>query len=221
MKVDLSQAVVVFDLDDTLYPEWEYQTSGIEIVASELLALRGIDSREVLLRWRDAGEKNLWGMLCQKFQFDSQMIPSLLWIYRLHYPKIHLTPEIKRTLMVIEEGTHQVAVLTDGRSVTQRKKLKALGLSQWPAYISEEWNSSKPESLRFRQIMLDYPAKHYIYVGDNPIKDFLAPNQLGWLTIGVEPHELSVHKQPFESLSAEHYPSRWIPTLNELMNSLC
>ena len=29
-------------------------------------------------------------------------------------------------------------------------------------------------------------AEEYWYVGDNPAKDFVAPNSLGWKTIGVK-----------------------------------
>ena len=37
------------------------------------------------------------------------------------------------------------------------------------------------------------PSNKYIYVGDNVDKDFIAPNELGWLSIGLMPNPSFIH----------------------------
>jgi putative hydrolase of the HAD superfamily len=112
-------------------------------------------------------------------------------------------------------------ILTDGRSITQRLKLHALGLSHLKAYISEEWASEKPDDRRFRQIMVDFQAASYVYVADNPRKDFVAPNLLDWLTVGLRASGKSIHSQDCEGLPSGYSPRKWIRGWDELMESLC
>ena len=41
-------------------------------------------------------------------------------------------------------------------------------------------------------------ASEYCYVGDNPKKDFIAPNALGWTTIMLKADERNIHEQVLE-----------------------
>lgn len=43
MLIDLARTVVVFDLDDTLYPEADYVDSGVRYVCAQINSLCGID----------------------------------------------------------------------------------------------------------------------------------------------------------------------------------
>jgi putative hydrolase of the HAD superfamily len=124
-------------------------------------------------------------------------------------------------LEILSKRARALVILTDGRSVTQRLKLRALGLAHLPVYISEEFVSEKPEALRFERIMRDFPAHAYVYVADNPAKDFLAPNALAWKTVGVRGDARNVHAQDATRLSAENVPRVWIDDLADLLESLC
>lgn len=213
------EKVVVLDLDDTLYKEADYRESGLRAVCREIEALYGksmaSDLDELILSDADVLE-----VLCCRAGLPMSTKGSLLWVYRLHMPDISLAEDVRDTLQQLEER-HTVIILTDGRSVTQRKKLRALGLQRLPVYISEEHNSEKPDSRRFELIMEDYCAQGYVYVADNPRKDFVAPNALRWKTIGLRGDERNIHSQACDGLHSEMLPNQWIDTLTELPDILC
>lgn len=217
---ELSKSVVVLDLDDTLYKEADYHDSGLREVCNWIEALYGRSLVGELEALKRQGERDLLGALCRLAGLPLSVKNSLLWVYRLHEPRIHLGLAAKETIQLLE-SLCKVAILTDGRSVSQRRKLKALGLSHLPAYISEEHGSEKPSPLRFELIMRDIPALDYVYVADNPKKDFLAPNALNWKTIGLIGDERNIHSQDCDGLSGAQLPKKWITSLDELMESIC
>ncbi|MDO8772750.1 MAG: HAD family hydrolase [Burkholderiaceae bacterium] len=217
---ELSQTVVVLDLDDTLYKEADYHDSGLREVCNWIEGLYGRSLAGELEALKSQGERDLLGALCRLAGLPLSVKDSLVWVYRLHEPRIHLSPAAKETIHLLESMC-RVAILTDGRSVSQRKKLKSLGLSHLPAYISEEHGSEKPSPLRFELIMRELPALDYVYVADNPSKDFLAPNALNWKTIGLIGDKRNIHSQDRDGLSVAQLPQKWITSLDKLMESLC
>jgi putative hydrolase of the HAD superfamily len=219
-QLESRQGVIVFDLDDTLYKEFDYQMSGHKAVCQWVQSVYGRSLWDELHKLRATGVPDLLGELCLVAGLPITVKESLLWVYRLHQPRISLAPEIAEFLRDLNSNFH-VAILTDGRSVTQRLKLKALALDHLPIYISEEYGSEKPSSDRFELIMRDLPAKGYAYVGDNPKKDFIAPNALGWLTFGVRDQGKNIHTQNLEGLDDNHLPKQWINSLEEILNYLC
>jgi len=212
---------VVFDLDDTLYKERDYQTSGLRAVAKLIARLYGKDYSSELVAWRDAGEKDPFERLRDELELPASVKDSFLWEYRNHLPAIALSPDAEATLRAIQQRSAGVAILTDGRSVSQRLKLSALGLSAVPVYVSEEWGETKPGEKRFAAIQKKFAAKQFVYVGDNPAKDFIAPNRLGWVTIGLRDQGGNVHEQVLEDWSAEYLPSIWIDAIHDLEGFLC
>ncbi len=213
---DLTATVFVFDLDDTLYQEADYRESGLREICLWLheYCRKSIVAQLNILAAQ--GEDDLLSAACRLASLPESAKESLLWIYRLHVPKIQLKESVKQTIQYFE-SVAQVAILTDGRSITQRLKLKALGLSHLPVYISEDYNSEKPHPLRFQKIMQDMPAQHYVYIADNPKKDFFAANTLGWTTIGVKGNEKNIHSQRVDGISSEYLPMRWIDDLCKLL----
>jgi putative hydrolase of the HAD superfamily len=221
MPSELAQTVVVLDLDDTLYPEADYHASGVRAVCEIVEALYGKQLLSQLQTLHAQGEQDLWGAICRITGMPLTVKNSLLWIYRLHMPIISLSNEIKMVIKYLEANCCAVAILTDGRSISQRQKLRALNLSHLPLYISEEYGSEKPNVLRYKRIMQDFPAQIYVYVGDNPNKDFIGPNSLGWKSIGLRGGKHNVHSQACEDLPLENLPQIWIDSLNKLIGSLC
>ena len=213
---DLGNIVVVFDLDDTLYAERDYQTSGIKAVCNSLLTLYGRNIENELLAARDTGIPDLWGEACVLLNLPHSASESMLWTYRLHSPDIRLAEGASAIVALCKQHSKQVAILTDGRAATQRLKLQALGLSDVPSYISEEHASNKPDDKRFRLIMADYPAEHYVYIADNPVKDFIAPNALGWHTIGLAYLEGNIHPYTLLDIPLNALPSHWVESLNDV-----
>lgn len=223
---DLSRTVVVLDLDDTLYAEADYRASGLRAVCAMVNRLLNpatpLDpaSRDIL------GEVDPLAQICKRAGLSPSLKETLLWVYRLHTPDIRLSPDVARAVATLESQCQAVAVLTDGRAVSQRQKLKALGLAHLPAYISEDYDSCKPELLRYREVMGDFAAQAYVYLGDNPTKDFAAPNALQWKTVGLCGVGLpggarNIHSQDCAGLPAANLPQQWVSSMDEFLELLC
>jgi putative hydrolase of the HAD superfamily len=203
---DLSDTVVVFDLDDTLYPEEAYVRSGIAAACRLAADLYGIDHAPGLLTLRDEGQRDWLTALCTLLPPAPGIREALLWAYRLHPPTIALAPEVRAIVDLAIGKARATAILTDGRSITQRQKLRALGLCSLPAYISDEYgNRDKP----------DFPSNRYLYVADNPAKDFVTPKALGWRTVGVIGQAGRIHARELD-LPSTYSPDLWISSLDQL-----
>lgn len=221
MIIQSEKSFWVFDLDDTLYKEADFLRSGLLSVAARINELYGKDISADIIEWQNKGEKDIFLKVCQTLNLSNNVKEALLWHYRLHKPDISLSEETKEILHWLQEHSQGVAILTDGRSITQRAKLLQLGLDYIPAYISEEYSSEKPELLRFEYIMNAHPAKNYVYVGDNPKKDFFAPKKLGWQTVGLKGDERNIHSQELSGLAKVYLPDLWVETISKLKSYIC
>ena len=218
--LSLSDWVVVFDLDDTLYQEDDYNQSGVIAVSRELARLYGLDITQQLLTVREENG-DVWSKACELLDLPESVKESLLWIYRMHQPQIALQSNVSELMASVSDIAKQVVILTDGRSIMQRKKLDALGLLQYPIYISEEYSSPKPNIERFERIMSDFYSLNYVYIADNPVKDFVGPNSLDWRTIGLRDSGRNIHPQVIGGLNDEYLPDVWVNELDEIVDQLC
>lgn len=194
---------MVFDLDDTLYKEQDYLLSAYREIAERIgdrvTRKQGVQEDRIfdqMLRWRQEGE-NVFQCLIDTYGLD-MTVDDLLTVYRSHVPAIRLDEETNHLL----DYLHRIAVIgliTDGRSLTQRHKIEALGLSAYmdeeDILISEETGFEKPSEVPYRHFMARYPACTYYYIGDNPAKDFSAPDRLGWTSICLLDDGRNIHPQ--------------------------
>ena len=217
MITNPKKTCLVLDLDDTLYKEYDYQTSGLKYVEEQVLELYDVDLRGKLLELRDQGVNDIFLELTNILNMPSSIKDSFLMMYRYHEPNIALT---LRTKKFIESALHnfgKVVILTDGRSISQRLKLESLSLLKIPVFISEEWNSKKPDNKRFVAIMERYTTcSKFCYVADNPSKDFIAPNALDWISICLKGDQNNIHSQDENSIKEEHLPHYWVNNLSEI-----
>ncbi|MEZ9254104.1 HAD family hydrolase [Vibrio cyclitrophicus] len=215
----LSDTTVVFDLDDTLYQEVDYQMSGYNSIIELCNSLYGINVGSMVNQAIEA-KADVLEAITKELDLPDSVKESLLWQYRLHHPQISLLESIKATLDFIKKNAKHVAILTDGRELSQRQKLAGLGLTNWPVFISEAWGENKPGEKRFKHIMQEMPAKNFVYIGDNIKKDFITPNKLGWLTVGVRDSGRNIHSQNIK-VEQSFLPKYWLNTLqdlNEILN---
>lgn len=221
MLIDLARTVVVFDLDDTLYPEADYVDSGIRYVCAQISSLCGIDCYETIKTHRLEGANLDWlSLACELTGLKPSVKESLLWMYRLHLPDIKLSENCSASLERITSAALAVAVLTDGRTVTQKLKLASLGLSHYPAYVSEDYGSAKPAPDRFQAIQKDFPAEKYVYVADNVQKDFLGCKPLGWIGIGMRGNDRNIYSQLTQGSPEAALPEYWVNSWEELTELL-
>lgn len=220
MKINRA-SVWVFDLDDTLYSERKYQLSGYYYIAQHLQKLYQENVWEIM-KEADLKGEDVFHKVCLALSLPDSVKQSLIWMYRLHVPNITLHPDIKNTLKIIKSKSSALAIITDGRSVSQRNKLLSLGLESIDTLVSEEWGEVKPGEKRFLEIERRYPlAKKYIYVGDNLKKDFVTPNKMNWLTIGLRDSGNNIHSQQLSQIELSYHPSFWINSISELQDYLC
>ena len=217
MITNPKKTCLVLDLDDTLYKEYDYQTSGLKYVEEQVLELYDVDLRGKLLELRDQGVNDIFLELTNILNIPSSIKDSFLMMYRCHKPNIVLTLEAQKFIESALHNFGKVVILTDGRSVSQRLKLESLSLLKIPVFISEEWNSTKPDNKRFVAIMERYTTcSNFCYVADNPSKDFVAPNALDWISICLKGDQNNIHSQDGNSIKEEHLPHYWVNNLSEI-----
>ena len=221
--------VICFDLDDTLYKEIDYLKSAFQDIAQYAASHCGgcSDSVKILAikaynRMLEAYQEGLNAFdELNRFLGLELPISDYLYIYRNHKPTINLSKDVTNTLDALKRDRIQLGLITDGRSVQQRNKIDALGLKCWiendDIIISEEFGSEKPALANFEYFMKRYPGcSDFTYVGDNPDKDFIAPNTLGWETICLRDDGRNIHKQDFSAMSNEAMPNKMVMNISLL-----
>jgi len=207
-----NNTIIVFDLDDTLYSESDFEKSGIEFVFNNF-NIEHIELDSIFNNRKNWIEQIIDG---SNKQITFQMV---LDMYRNHFPTIQLYKDSKVFLEKLLSQGNEISLITDGRSITQRNKLRALGIESYfkNIIISEEVNSEKPSEYNFRMVMKNNNhEENYIYIADNPNKDFITPNKLGWTTICLLDRGQNVHKQNF-NISSEYLPFFSISSFEEII----
>ncbi len=187
------KTTVVFDLDDTLYPERDYIRSGYRHVARFLREDRGTDQRYEDWLWEHflGGQASgAFDALNERFDLslEHEDILRLVDIYRRHQPEIQPFPGIPVLLERLKKKFH-LGLLSDGFLPAQQFKLDALGIESLfdTVVFTEAMGRSawKPSPAGFEKVSADLSVPHHccVYVSDNPAKDFVAPNELGWLSV--------------------------------------
>lgn len=207
----MMSATVVFDLDDTLVKEIDYLKSAFKAIA-----LR-VDSTsdtlfEQMMQWYQNKDnvfqniENLYGV----------SVNELKQQYRTHVPDFTQHNGVPELLLRFKEKGCFIGLITDGYSLTQRNKLKALGIEELfdLIVISEEFGSEKPNENNYK-VFHQFETKDYFYIGDNTAKDFVTPNRLGWITVGLLNNGKNIHPQDFTKENV-YLPQKTIADLNEL-----
>ena len=197
--------VVVFDLDDTLYPESAYVLSALEEtgrLGEERLGLVGFTL--ALLRLFKSGKRTkLFQTAVEEMNrpaLTGETLDLLLTTYRNHQPvRLAWHPDALELVKALH-ARYPLAIISDGYMPTQKLKAEALGAAQWfsPIIFTEELGREywKPSARAYESIMQSFPGESFVYIGDNLAKDFIAPRALGWNTICVHRAD-GIHKDAF------------------------
>ena len=211
--------VIVFDLDDTLYPDISFVLSGFKAVAiylSPLLGLASEDIQKELEQELKVQRSGVFDRFLQRQQkYSKQLVAKCLSIYRQHDPDIQLYPEADACLKRFEGDL--LYVVTDGNKWVQKRKFLALGLAtrvrKCLCTYAYGLKHSKPSPYCFLKICQWEKVKpeEVVYVADNPYKDFVGIKPLGFQTIRVLTGPYC-HVQ----LTSEYEADRTIKDLSEL-----
>ncbi|HNQ22940.1 MAG TPA: HAD family hydrolase [Phycisphaerae bacterium] len=186
---------VIFDLDDTLYPERQYVLGGYAAVASAFADRLG-DPRctlDHLCRLFNTEHRpRVFNRLLLESGLpeDAELVVRMIATYRGHRPTLTLHADAEAVLARLERRV-PLGLVTDGPAAVQAAKIEALGLTPRFAQIvltdTLGPEGVKPSARAFELIAqrLDVEHRACVHVGDNLAKDFLAPNRLGWVTVRV------------------------------------
>ncbi len=208
---------VVFDLDDTLYDEVDYCRSGFAAVADFLAAQPDTCPAEQIFTalWNQFSAGNRTKTFNAALEelgisYDDKVITELIKVYRNHTPKIILPAETRDILNKLS-GKYTLALLTDGFLPAQQLKVQALGIEPYLKSIiytellgREFW---KPSHHPFEMLVQELNTKPQTcaYVADNEKKDFIAPNELGFLTVQlIRPARLHTESSGRPNAHAQH-----------------
>lgn len=185
--------VVVFDLDDTLYPERSFAMSGFAAVGKWLAARMScpIDPVARMSALFDTGDRrHVFDQLLAELgvkEIDT-WLPQMIDCYRNHVPDIRLDDAAQRAIKRWR-SSFKLCVISDGTFHVQQRKIEALGLADFldTIILTDAWGPDfwKPHPRAFQTVEHTWncPGPSCVYIADNPTKDFVAPRQLGWATI--------------------------------------
>ncbi len=223
---------IVFDLDDTLYDEIEYCRSGLASVAEFLAKLPDLPTAERIFGafWKQFTAGNRTKVFNAALEqlgiaYDSGFIQELVKAYRSHVPKITL-PRDSRDVLGQLGGKYTLALLTDGFLPAQQLKVRVLGIERYFKCIiyteqlgREFW---KPSPAGFEKLIenLNVKPETAVYVANDEKKDFIAPNNLGFLTVQIiRPGRIHTESSE-ESGAAARYIIHKISQLPALLEKL-
>jgi putative hydrolase of the HAD superfamily len=221
---------VVFDLDDTLYEEIDYCKSGFRAVARVVAGGAGPCEELYNALWSQFTAGNRGATFNAALEqvgiaYDDELIAELVKTYREHYPSITLPIDSEMVLKSLQTK-YRLALLTDGYLPAQRLKVEALGIDKYFECIvyTEELGRQcwKPSAAGFEKIQKAFNAEgeSCVYVADNPAKDFIAPNNLGFETIQITlPNNIHHGKAVGENAKAKHV-IRYISELPMLLKEI-
>jgi putative hydrolase of the HAD superfamily len=190
----LQSRAVLFDLDETLYPERRFALSGFLAVARTVAADAGVSPEQVFRTLSSAlrrGERvTAFQRLCVSLRWPEERVASLVDIYRRHDPSLRLPAESLLTLSALKSGW-RLAIVTNGSPAIQTAKVRALGLAGLVDKVIYAFQSGsgrgKPEPEAFLDAarFLDVPPARCVFVGDDPLRDVGGARRVGMKTIRV------------------------------------
>lgn len=184
-----AQTLLTFDLDDTLLRETDYIRGVIAAIAAEFPKLHlpeDINLKkpyEIMERWA-AG--------------DSDAYSRMVEIYRTARGVAPFETDLPELLRHLRQQGYTLALITDGHTVRQRAKLRLLGIESLfdEIWISEERGADKLSGLPFDLMAKRFPhLRRFVYIGDNPAKDFAPARSRGWHTVMLRATPENIHPQ--------------------------
>jgi putative hydrolase of the HAD superfamily len=224
----MSTLRLVFDLDDTLYPERAYALGGFRAAGAWAKAELGVDGlADRLIQLLDQGHLGRsFKMALDELAPDhtDEHAKAVLKAYGDHTPDLALFEDARSALAAFAGTT--LGLITDGHAKTQTRKVAALGIAPrfaeiiYTGALGPDRVFHKPHPRAFElmeQALRRAPEDRFVYVGDNPLKDFVAPNAMGWRTVLVDrPHHRATRIHPLQTAPDGGAPQITISSLADL-----
>lgn len=195
---------IIFDLDDTLINSNRRQARH-QTVRDFSQRLQGRDADMVATAIADASEafwadpvcNRKWGLRIPEGRLvlvnqalmsvglnDAGLLEDLTTAFATSRDTaLALFPGVRETLERLAEQNVRLAMLTNGESDTQRKKINRFNLAKHFEHIQvqEEFGVGKPDSAAFQNVLdvLELPAEEVWMVGDHLELDMAAAQRIG------------------------------------------
>lgn len=195
-------SAIVFDVDDTLYLQvTPFKTAVIKAYPAfpeaqiNALFLRFRHHSDLHFSKTTTGEWSLEKMRRQRitqaladfhFETSEETADHFQDSYETALQDIALPPEMKEILVALQNKKMPLAVITNGPSQHQQKKIDALQLTQFipeaAIFISGAVGISKPapEIFKLAEKKLKLPAETILYIGDSYDNDVVGAKKAGW-----------------------------------------
>jgi putative hydrolase of the HAD superfamily len=175
---------VIFDLDDTIYPEIEYLKKAYRFIAQSVIKAESrLNSTEdeifsfLIYTFTNEGRDKLFQKMIDKFNinfFSLENFLSCLHNVPLKKNELKVYSHIQKLLVQLSEQNKLIFILTNGNVSQQRNKLNSLNikLSLFKEIIYASSNGKefeKPNPFFVNKILLDYSLNKnkVILIGDS------------------------------------------------------
>ena len=135
------------DLDDTLYNEVEYVLSGYKSIIkyfenNKKIRIKKLPQKKVIIENK---KKHIQKFL-ESNNINSFSINFLITIIRNHKPLITISKKNIKKLILLKKHFKNLILITNGRTTTQRNKIKSLNIKKYfnKIFISDEIGLKKP-----------------------------------------------------------------------------
>ena len=204
---------IVFDLDDTLYPQASFKRSGFRVVAGWVAkhysfnAATILNELEDIMQQKGASYPFMFNDLVNRLNIDRKDILEMVAAFIEHEPTISCYSKVHETLACLRKR-YKLGLLTDGRLGVQQRKIKALELAPYFDKIlcSDSMGLEKPATELYEWFERNFQmmGRELMYVGNDPSKDFFGANVRDWTTVQLLTSEnKTVECEPTFSASFE------------------
>lgn len=184
---------VIFDLDDTLYPEISYIKSGFSILCSYLNSLNISANVEEMVKCFSTNASDAIKLYLENIgEYSYNLHNSLLNMHRAHIPNIRPFEHVEQVLIHLKKQNLALGLISDGTPYAQNNKLIGLKLEKYFDYkvYSDSLGGihcRKPCDVSFRYIQkqMNIDFGEMIYIGDNYDRDFYPCEHLGIIGLQV------------------------------------
>lgn len=187
---------VLFDLDDTIYPERAFVDGGFRAVGRFLAPHVDRSAATIARRLRTLHDRDGRGRLFDTLLAelgrpgDQDLVLAALLAYRTHRPRLTPFTDVADTLDRLRAAGMATGLVSDGLAAVQARKLAALpGIARRldVVVMTDELGPAhaKPSPVPFRVACrsLGVASERAVYVGNDPRKDFAGAREAGMATI--------------------------------------
>lgn len=197
--------LIAFDLDDTIFPEYDFILSGFDAVSKVMSKDFDIEQKELASLMKSFfanSSKNVFDKVLKYYNIEiiNESIEKYVKIFREHEPCIVPYPDVIKSLLKLKK-TYKLALITDGYAISQRNKIKVLGINELfdEIVVTDEYGKSfwKPNPGSFGMLSEKTKVEYsgMAYVGDNPCKDFNIKNTHAVFTIHIQRNGFTIKKE--------------------------